>query len=115
MKFSKRDAKIIEKHGIKLWVYQETTKIASTVYIEVTEGHFEEFYHEESTFIYYVIAGTGTFFLDGKATPVIAGDLLTIPPKTKIYYLGAMKMVLTTTPAWREELEHHVKFIERSK
>ncbi len=83
------------------------------VYVEVEEGHFQEFFDKKSTFIYYIIEGQGTFFLDGKETTVKEADLVVIPPMTKIYYFGKMRMTLTTVPAWEPENEVHVRFIEK--
>lgn len=90
-------------------------KEAGVVYIEVEEGHFQEFYDKKSTFVYYIIEGKGTFYLDEKKTSVEATDLVIIPPMTKIYYFGKMKMTLTTVPAWQAENEVHVRFIEKSE
>lgn len=115
MKITREQALIKEKHGIKLWVYPTASEDVSVCIVVVEEGHFEEFYHTKSTFIYYIIEGEGTFFLNGEATPAKSGDLVVIPPMTKIYYLGKMKMTLTTVPAWTEEHEVHVRFVENIK
>ncbi|MFA5184023.1 MAG: cupin domain-containing protein [Patescibacteria group bacterium] len=111
MKTTKNEAITKSKFGINLWVYKTNTKEAGFVYTEVAEGHFEEFYHKVSTFIYYVLEGEGKFFLDGVETPVKATDLIVIPPNTKIYYLGNMKLNLITVPAWSPENEVHVRDI----
>lgn len=115
MKFTLKEAQEAEKHGIKLWVYNIDREDAGVVYVEVEEGHFQEFYDLESTFIYYVIEGKGTFYLNGEEISVEATDLIVAPPKTKIYYLGKMKMTLTTVPAWKPENEVHVRFIPHPK
>lgn len=112
MKTTKKEAVTNSKFGINLWVYKTRTNNAGFVYIEVSEGHFEEFYHKVSTFIYYVLEGEGKFFLDGFETPVRAADLIVIPPNTKIYYLGKMKLNLITVPAWSPENEVHVRNID---
>lgn len=112
MKTTKKEAEIKSKSGINLWVYKTNTKKAGFVYIEVTEGHSTEFYNKVSTFIYYVLEGEGHFFLDGVKTPVKATDLIVIPPNTKIYYLGKMRLNLITIPAWAAENEVHVRNIK---
>lgn len=113
MKLTREQAFHKFKYGIKLWAYPIDNKNVELVYIEVEEGHFEEFYHKTSTFVYYVIEGEGTFYLNGEAVPAKASDVIVVPPTTKIYYLGKMKLNLITTPAWTEENEVHVRFIEK--
>ena len=113
MKTSRENAVFKQKHGINIWVYPAISSAAGLVYIEVKEGHLQEFYDEKSTFTYYIIEGDGTFYINGKPLTAIKGDLIKIPPKNKIYYLGTMKMLLITTPAWKEENEVHVRFINR--
>ncbi len=99
IKITRQKAEIKNKHGIKLWAYPVAGKKVGVVYIEVKQGHFEEFYHKKCIFIYYIIEGRGNFYLNGKKTPVKKTDLLVIPPMTRIYYLGKLKMTLTTVPA----------------
>jgi len=113
MKVTKKDAQFVSKFGINLWTYKTNTDKAGFVYTEVEEGHFEEFYHKKSTFIYYILEGEGVFFLDGVETPVKATDLLVIPPNTKIYYFGKMKLNLITVPAWDPKEEVHVRNIKK--
>lgn len=112
MKITKQEAETKSKVGIDLWVYKTGTEKAGLAYIEVAKGHSEEFYNKVSTFIYYVFEGEGTFFLDGVETPAKATDVIVIPPNTKIYYLGQMKLLLVTAPAWAAENEVHVRNIE---
>jgi mannose-6-phosphate isomerase-like protein (cupin superfamily) len=103
------------KHGIDLTVYNEGVKEANVVHVQVEEGHFQEFYDVESTFIYYIIQGKGIFYLDDKKVEVKATDLVVIPPKTKIYYFGKMEMVLTVAPAFDPDNERHVRFIDKKE
>jgi len=112
MKATRSEAETKEKFGIKLWVYKTGSEEAGVVYIEVEKGHLEEFYHKTSTFVYQVLEGEGTFYLDGQPTSVEATDVMVVPPMTKIYYMGKMKLMLVTTPAWKEEDEVHVRYIE---
>ncbi len=115
MKVSRDQAFRKEKHGINLWVYPVGREEAGVVYVEVDEGHFQEFYHKQSTFICYILEGEGTFYLNGEAVTAKATDCIVIPPMTKIYYLGKMKMTLTTVPAWKEENEVHVRYIDKNE
>ena len=72
MKLTRKTARQVNKYGIRLWVYETKRKEVGVVYVEVKGGHFQEFYDKKSTFIYYIIQGRGTFFLNGKSITVKA-------------------------------------------
>ncbi|MFA5051584.1 MAG: cupin domain-containing protein [Patescibacteria group bacterium] len=112
MKLTRKQTVHKNKFGADLRVYKINRKDAGLAYIEVKKGHFEEFMNRKSTFIYYVLHGKGTFYLNGKSTTVKATDVVVIPPKTKAYYLGHMKLVLVTVPAWQAKYEKHVRLIK---
>ena len=114
-KYSAKDARKIGKHGIDLTIYDEKVPSADVVHVSVGKGHFEEFFNDRSTFMYYIVSGQGTFFLNDEPVPAEATDLVVIPPGTRIHYFGKMEMVLTVTPAFKEEDEHHVRFIEENE
>lgn len=115
MKFTLKDSFTKKKHGIKLNVYTDAKQVpqANVSVVSCEKGHFEEFYNKKSTFIYYVLKGRGTFYLNGKPVKVKATDLVIAKPKTKIYYLGKMKLLLTVIPAWKAQDEVHVRFIKK--
>lgn len=110
-KTSRTEASRKSKHGIKLWIYEAGEPDVEVAYVESAKGHFEEYYHKTSRFTYYVIAGNGTFYFDGKPTKVKAGDVVSAKAQTKIYYLGKMKLILVTTPAYIPKSEVHVRDI----
>ena len=112
MKISKADAAHKNKFGIDLWVYGTGNKNAEIVYVESGVGHLEEFYHRSSTFTYFVIDGTGTFYGNGEAFDAEPGDVIMFEPDTKIYYMGTMKLVLVTSPPWTQEGEVHVRYLD---
>ncbi len=112
MKISQSEAYKKSKFGINLEVYPLNNPSLGLVHTRTEKGHFEEFYHTVSTFTYYIIKGEGTFYLDGVPNAVVAGDVVVIPPNTKLYYLGTLELLLLTTPAWTEEAEVHVRDIE---
>jgi mannose-6-phosphate isomerase-like protein (cupin superfamily) len=113
-KYTAKDARKFNKHGIDLTVYGENIPSADVVHVGVEKGHFQEFYNDTSTHMYYIVSGQGTFYLNDEAVDAKATDLVVIPPKTRIYYFGKMEMVLTVTPAFKEENEHHVRFIDEN-
>ncbi|MCC7303971.1 cupin domain-containing protein [bacterium] len=114
-KFLASEAKKLRKHGIDLVVYGEGVQEVNVVAISVEEGHFQEFFDEESYFIYYIVEGKGLFVLDDERVEVKPTDLIVVPPKTRIHYFGTMKMILTVSPAFKEENERHVRFIKKSE
>lgn len=114
MNYTKEGADAFKKSGVELWEYVGDGDLdqADVLYIEVDGGHNEEFYHDESAFIYYVLDGEGTFYLDGDETPVSETDVVAIPPETKIYYTGKMNLLLVTAPEYQAEHEHVVREVE---
>lgn len=113
MKITQKQTVSKHKHGMDLKVYPMNNKKIGLVFEDVKGGHFEEFYHKKSTFTYFVLEGKGAFYLDGKKISVKATDVVTIPPLTKIYFLGKMKLLLITTPTWQPQHEVHVRDISR--
>jgi mannose-6-phosphate isomerase-like protein (cupin superfamily) len=113
MKLTRKQTIRKNKFGANLRVYKINRKETGIAYIEVKKGHFEEFMNKKSTFIYYILQGKGTFYLNRKATKVKATDVIVIPPNTKAYYLGNMRLILVTTPAWQAKYEVHVRNIEQ--
>ncbi|MEV0266887.1 hypothetical protein AB0I49_36860 [Streptomyces sp. NPDC050617] len=103
------------KHGVNLTVYGQVDPLVTVAHVSVSEGHFQEFYNSESSYIYYVISGCGTFYLNDDAVSVKARDLVVVPPMTRVYYLGALEMLLTVSPAFDEAKEQHVRFLDRSQ
>lgn len=93
-----------EKFGIHIDVYPNIGN-CGVVILNTQSGHNQEFYDVQSTFNYIILEGKGTFFLNDEEVLVKQGDLISVPPKTRIYYKGKMKLVLVTQPAWKAENE----------
>jgi mannose-6-phosphate isomerase-like protein (cupin superfamily) len=110
-KYTAKEARQFNKHGIDLTVYGQDVPLANVVHVNVKKGHFQEFYDVKSTFTYYIISGHGTFYINDQAVEAKATDLLVIPPNTRIHYFGNMEMVLTVSPAFDEGNERHVRFV----
>lgn len=114
-KYTAKEADKFNKFGIDLTIYGQTEPSANVCHVSVKKGHFEEFYDTVSAFTYYIIKGRGTFMLDNEPVEVEATDLVVIPPNTKIHYFGTMEMVLTVSPAWKQENEVHVRFVDETE
>ncbi len=111
---SKDEANNFEKSNVELFDYfGEDAEEADILRVSCEEGHLEEFYDDKSTFLYFIIEGKGTFYLDEKPKDVEKGDLVVAPPKTKIYYLGDMELLLVCSPPWSEENEHSVRYLNK--
>ncbi len=112
MMIYKKDKSIeFEKQGVKMKIYnsKEQCPEASIVYQETEKGHCEEFYHSKSNFIFYIIEGSGTWFIEDKPYNVEVGDVVIVPPNNKFYYKGKLKQICITAPAWEQEYEYHVR------
>jgi mannose-6-phosphate isomerase-like protein (cupin superfamily) len=105
----------LSKHGIDLRIYDHDAGDLTVAHVDVQVGHFQEFYNSESSYLYYIIAGEGVFYLDGEPLSVGPGDLLAVPPNTRIYYVGAMQMLLMVTPTFDPESEQEVRRIAKSE
>jgi mannose-6-phosphate isomerase-like protein (cupin superfamily) len=114
MVFRKKDALRLEKRGVDMWVYTgaEDCPQASVVYQETPSGHAEEFYHEKSAFIFYILEGSGVWVIEDREYPVKASDVVVVPPGKRFFYRGNLKQVCLTAPAWEERFEHHVRDVE---
>ena len=114
MIFKSQDAQKIIKHSVNMSIYntKEQCINAAVVYQETEIGHSEEFYHEKSAFIYYIIEGEGKWIIEDVEYDVEAKDVVIVPPRKKFYFKGNLKQVCVTAPAWDEQYEKHVQFID---
>lgn len=111
--FKPENAEVIEKYGVRMRVY--TTKAdfrnAAVLYQETEKGHAEEFMHERSDFIYYVLEGNGTWIVEDREFEVRAGDVV-VPAGKRFWFRGHLKQVCVTAPAWEEQYEHHIRDLD---
>ena len=114
MVYRKEDAVKIEKYGVRMRIYngREDCPQAAVAYQETEKGHAEEFIHHKSAFIYYILEGRGTWVIEGEEHEAGAGDVVIVPPGKRIYFRGNLKQICVTSPAWEQEQEEHVRFIE---
>ncbi len=102
------------KFGMNIEVYGAVNDDVSFARASTEVGHLEEF-KNTSWFTYYIIEGEGMFVLDDEQHPVKAGDLVAIPPNTRIHYFGKLDYTLTINPPWKEENETHIRDIDPSE
>ena len=114
MIYSKNNAVQIKKHGVDMWLYgsEESCPNAAVAYQETKTGHAEEFLHEKSVFVFYIIEGSGTWVIEDNEYPVKATDVVIVPPGKRFYYKGNLKQVCITAPAWEEKYERHIRQVE---
>lgn len=112
--FKHEDAAIIEKHGVKMRIYisKDESRNAAVLYQETQKGHTEEFLHERSDFIYYILEGSGIWIIEDREFEARAGDVVVVPAGKRFWFRGNLKQVCITAPAWEEKYEHHIKNIK---
>lgn len=108
-------AKTIRKFGVDISIFGAQVSTSNIVYEETELGHLEEFYDDESTYMWFIVEGKGTFVVDDQKIEANAKDLVVVPPKKRIHYFGKMKMLLCVTPSFNEKNEHHVRDIDISE
>jgi len=112
--FKPEDAAVIEKKGVKMRIY--TTKAesenAGVLYQETQKGHTEEFLHEKSDFIYYILEGRGVWIVEDREFEAQAGDVVVVPAGKRFWFRGNLKQVCITAPAWEEQYERHIRDLE---
>lgn len=96
-----------EKVGIKgkKFSVADVTQKTGICQIETEVGHETTIIEHECDFIYYVLEGEGYFVIDNQSENCIKGDLVVVPAGTKFRYVGNLKMLLITTPAFYPEQE----------
>lgn len=112
--FRPEESEVIEKHGVSMRVYttKEDCSNAAILYQETDTGHAEEFVHEKSDFLYYVLEGSGTWVVEDREFEVRAGDVIVVPSGKRFWFRGNLKQICITAPAWEEKYERHVRDIE---
>jgi len=103
----KPNAYSFEKVGIKgkKFSVADITSKTGVCQIETEKGHATTIIEHKCDFIYYVLEGSGHFEIDGQRESCVEGDLVVIPADSKFRYVGKLKMLLITTPAFFPEQE----------
>ena len=111
--FRRADAFHTEKNGVDMWIHGvDAVAPVAVAYQETATGHAQEFRHHTSAFVFYIIEGAGEWVIDGVAHPVVATDVVVVPPGAAFYYRGALKQVCVTAPAWDEANEEVLRQLD---
>lgn len=96
-----------EKVGIKgkKFSVAEITQKAGICLIETEKGHETTLIEHECDFIYFILEGKGYFEINDCKEDCVKGDLIIVPAGSKFRYVGKLKMLLITTPAFYPEQE----------
>ncbi len=96
-----------EKVGIKGKKFSviDITQKTGVCQIETEKGHETTIIEHICDFIYYILEGNGYFEIDGQKENCVESDLVVIPAGSKFHYVGKLKMLLITTPAFYPEQE----------
>ena len=86
--------------GLNGYSYNITNTGISIDIEDVYKGHEKYCKSLVSTFIYYVLSGSGTFKIDNEKYEVVEGDVIEIPKNTEFVFAGKMKLLLIMTPAF---------------
>lgn len=73
--------------------------------VDTETGHETTIVEHGCDFVYFVIEGQGTFLVDGQSQSCGPNDLIVIPAGTPFTYEGRLRMLVASTPPWREAQE----------
>ena len=112
--FRPENSVVIEKHGVSMMIYttKKDSSNAAVLYQETVKGHMEEFVHEKSDFMYYILEGRGTWTVEDREYEVQAKDVVVVPAGKRFWFKGNLKQICITSPAWEEQYERHIRDIQ---
>jgi mannose-6-phosphate isomerase-like protein (cupin superfamily) len=97
---------------MRIYTTKDDCRSAAVLYQETEAGHSEEFVHEKSDFLYYILEGRGTWVVEDREFEVREGDVVVVPAGKRFWFRGNLKQVCITAPAWEEKYERHIRYIE---
>lgn len=112
--FRPENSVMIEKHGVLMRIYttKKDSPNAAVLYQETETGHMEEFVHERSDFLYYILEGSGTWIVEDKEYEVQAKDVVVVPAGKRFWFKGNLKQLCITSPTWEKQYERHIRDIQ---
>lgn len=95
------------QNGLNGYSYEIDNSNISIDIEDVYKGHEKYCKSLVSSFIYYVLSGSGIFKINNQKYNVIEGDVIEIPKDTEFVYAGKMKLLLIMTPPFNpnDEIE----------
>ena len=93
------------QNGLNGFSYEITNKNISIDIEDVYKGHEKYCKSLVSTFIYYVLDGTGIFKIENNKYNVVQGDVIEIPSNTEFVFAGKMKLLLIMNPDFNKDNE----------
>lgn len=97
---------------MRIYTTKAESENAGVLYQETHKGHTEEFLHEKSDFIYYILEGDGVWIVEDREFEARAGDVVVVPAGKRFWFRGNLKQVCITAPAWEEQYERHIRDLE---
>jgi mannose-6-phosphate isomerase-like protein (cupin superfamily) len=96
-----------DKVGIKgkIFPVEEITPRTGICLIETEKGHESTIIEHKCDFVYYILEGKGYFIINDEKEECEKGDLVVVPSGSRFRYVGELKMLLITTPAFYLEQE----------
>ena len=91
------------QNGLKGYQFNLSEKQIGVYFIDCVKGHDKYCINRESTHIYHILEGEGTFCVDSNICDVVKNDILEIPPNTEFVFAGNMKLMLIMTPDFKPE------------
>ena len=113
--YASKDARTVNVHGVDIKIFDENVPTNNLVIEQCKVGRLEEFYDDISTHMWFITEGEVTFVLNDEKVVASPGDLVVVPPKTRIHYFGEVKMILCVTPSFDPVNEHHVREVSESE
>lgn len=93
------------QNGLNGYSFDMSNENISMAMVDVYKGHEKYCKGLVSTYIYYVLSGSGTFKISEEKYKVNSGDVIEIPPNINFVYEGKMKLLLIMNPAFNPQNE----------
>lgn len=100
---------LVDRGTFQLVIPNDNTDEHGQFFVYSRTGHDSYGYNSESTHIYHIIEGTGTFIIDGIPYDVKPGDTIFVEVNKPFTYTGNMILTFDMYPNFKEENDHVIK------